>query len=300
VVEITASVVVPVLNGEDTIGDLLIALTHQRGVSGNYELIIVDNGSTDNTREIVGAYEVMLLHEPKRGPSAARNWGLYHASGEVIAYLDADTIPTRTWLREICLPFQDPGVLIVSGKTISYHPSTPAERFIARMGALKPEYNFSRKVFPFMASRNLAVRRYAALEIGGWAEDMHTAEDMDFCTRIRKSYNTEIVFQPTAVVFHQDRSTDEELQRQTWSYGKGLAVMYLRHPQEATWSMRNSLQVAGTMLKRAIHPEILRVGGMLGLARKDQIEYYRYLRLWSWWYWRGFFSMYRGGERKQL
>ena len=99
-VEITASVVVPVLNGEDTIGDLLIALTHQRGVSGNVEFIIVDNGSTDNTKEIVGAYEVMLLHEPKPGPSAARNRGLYHASGEIVAYLDADTIPTRRWLAE--------------------------------------------------------------------------------------------------------------------------------------------------------------------------------------------------------
>jgi hypothetical protein len=168
------------------------------------------------------------------------------------------------------------------------------------MGTLKPEYNFGRKVFPFMASRNLAVRRDAALDIGGWAQDMPTAEDMDFCTRIRKSYNTNIVIQPTAIVFHKDRSTDVELRMQTWSYGEGLADMYLRYPQEATWSTRNSLQVAGTMLKRTIHPEILRVGAMLGLVKKDQFEYYRYLRLWSWWFWRGFFSMSRSMERKQL
>jgi len=298
--EISASVVIPVLNGEDTIGDLLAALTRQRRVAGVDELIVVDNGSTDRTREIVAQYNVTLLHEPKRGPSAARNQGLYNSSNELVVYLDADTVPSRDWIREICAPFEDPGVIIVSGRTISYPPSSPAERFIARQGPLQPEHNLGRKIFPFMSSRNLAVRREAALSIGGWAEDMPTAEDMDFCTRLRRAYGAEVVFQPNAVVFHRERRTDEQLRKQAWTYGEGLADMYLRYPQDANWSIKNTLQVACALVTRAVYPELLRVKRFFGFSGENQREFFEYLRFWSYWYWRGFFSMYRRRVRKEL
>jgi glycosyltransferase involved in cell wall biosynthesis len=298
--DVSASVVIPVLNGEDTIGDLLAALTRQRRAAGVDELIVVDNGSTDRTLEIAAKYNIALLHEQKRGPSAARNRGLYHSQKEVVAYLDADTVPTRGWIGEICTLFEDPEVLIVSGKTISYPPSTPAERFIACLGPLQPEYDLGRKIFPFMSSRNLAVRREAALSIGGWAEDMPTAEDMDFCTRMRKAYGAEVVFQPDAVVFHKERKTDEQLKKQAWSYGEGLADMYLRYPQDASWGIKNSLLVTGAIFKRTIQPEVMRVGQLFGLVHDDQREFFSYLRFWSYWYWRGFFSMYRIKGRKSL
>ena len=84
----------------------------------DFELIVVDDGSTDNTREIVGAYDVMLLHEPKPGPSAARNRGLYHASGEIVAYLDADAhrqIGTRRPLPVLVVKPQPTRVVPVDG-----------------------------------------------------------------------------------------------------------------------------------------------------------------------------------------
>ena len=129
---------------------------------------------------------------------------------------------------------------------------------------------------------------------------MPTAEDMDFCTRLRKAYEAEVVIQPDAVGFHKERRTDKQLKKQAWSYGEGLADMYLRYPQEASWNIKNSLLVAGAIFKRTIQPEVMRIGQFLGLVQDSQIEFFAYLRFWSYWYWRGFFSMYRIKERKNL
>ncbi|MFN2175555.1 MAG: glycosyltransferase family 2 protein, partial [Anaerolineales bacterium] len=101
----TVSIVIPVLNGEEVIADLLRALTSQRGLSNDPEIIVVDNGSVDRTREIVRQFGVVLLDEKKRGPGPARNCGLSYASGDIIAHLDVDTIPTRRWLSELVAPF---------------------------------------------------------------------------------------------------------------------------------------------------------------------------------------------------
>jgi glycosyltransferase involved in cell wall biosynthesis len=293
-----ASVVVPVLNGESTIGDLLTALINQRGADPDYEILVVDNGSTDKTIDIISLFDVVLLYAATKGPSAARNKGLYYASGEIVIYLDADTIPTNFWLSEILKPFTDPAVIIAAGRTYSYKPTTPAERFVSQMGPLQPEYDLGRREFPFMSSRNLAVRRTAALDIGGWTEDMPTAEDMDFCTRIRMNFDTEIHIQESAVVFHRDRADDDQLIKQSWSYGEGLADMYLRYPQIAAWDTIKTFRVKLALSKRAFLAFISQLLDRICLCSNS--EYYRYLRLWSIWFWKGFFSMLRSGERHPL
>src|SRR5260370_26945355 len=103
----SVSVVIPVLNGEATIGELLGALLTQRDPPAATEVIVVDNGSVDATRDIVRRAGVTLLEEPVRGPAAARNCGLRQARGDVVAHLDADTLPTSRWLAELVAPFAD-------------------------------------------------------------------------------------------------------------------------------------------------------------------------------------------------
>lgn len=90
---VTATVVVPVLNGEETLGDLLVALKGQAGLRSSLEIIVVDNGSTDRSAEIAAAHGVKLLRQPISGPSAARNLGLAHARAELVLCADADTVP---------------------------------------------------------------------------------------------------------------------------------------------------------------------------------------------------------------
>ena len=102
------SVGIPVFNGEETLGDLLAALKTQAGVPGLFEIIVVDNGSTDRTTEITRAHGALLLHQPVRGPSAARNLGLARAQSDIVLFTDADTVPSRRWLASLLAAFEDP------------------------------------------------------------------------------------------------------------------------------------------------------------------------------------------------
>ena len=129
-----ASVVIPVLNGEATLGQLLAALKNQAG-AGAFEIIVVDNGSTDRTMEIARASGATVLQQPVRGPSAARNLGLQHARAEILVFTDSDTIPSRRWLASLLAAFADPDVIIATGPILGWKPATAAERYSSARAA---------------------------------------------------------------------------------------------------------------------------------------------------------------------
>ena len=292
------SVIIPVRNGAPWIRDLLAALLHQRGAGAN-EIIVVDNGSDDGTPELVSGFPVRLLVETQhRGPSAARNVGMQAAQGEWLAFLDADTLPSRHWLAALVRPLADPAVTCTGGKTISYLPSSPAERFMARLPMHAFEFKTGRRLFPFFASRNFACRRSQALAIDGWAEEMPTAEDVDFCTRLRRRFPGAAQFVEDALLFHRDRADDAALRRQAWSYGQGLAHIYRRYPEVARWSSQNSAELMALQTWRALRPVLLQTAHTVGRAGAEEVTYARYHRLWSDAYWQGFRSMLRTGEQR--
>ena len=288
------SVVVPVHNGAVTIADTVGSLLAQSGLAGrDVEFIVVDNNSTDQTADIVKSFPVTLLQENKPGAGAARNCGLRYARGTVIAYLDADTLPTRRWLVNLANLFDDANVVIVVGNTLVFQPETAEERYCAAAGLNYSLRAIERRPFPFAPSLNMAVRREAALSIGGWAEDMPTAEDVDFSFRLLRAYPGPIAYAPDAVLFHKNRNDRGALLRQAWTYGQGAADMYLRYPEVARWDFRKSCTLAALLSVRGIAPLLLQLGRLLGLATPEQVEFAAYHRFWTFWYWRGFFSMLR-------
>lgn len=295
----SVSVVVPVLNGCETLGDLLTALSHQAETTCDLEIFVVDNGSTDGSQEIVCASGVAkLLEEPVRGPAAARNRGLQEAHGDVIAFVDADMLPTRRWLSELVKPFSDEKVMIVAGQTIAYRPSTPAERYTAACGVWDTQRAVQRRPFPFAPSGNMAVRREAAIGVGGWANDMLTAEDVDFSFRVLRQFPGEIVYGQEAITFHRHRPTTEGLRKQAFTYGEGAADFYLRYPDVVRWDLRKRAKVGGWILRRSVVPIVLAIGRRIGLGSDEGLEFARFHRLWTWWFWRGFHGMYRHRERR--
>jgi glycosyltransferase involved in cell wall biosynthesis len=285
----TVSVVLPVLNGAGTIGETLAALTAQAGP--DVEILVVDNGSTDATREIAGRFDVRLLDQPRRGPSCARNMGLSEARGPIIVHVDADIVPTSRWLREIARPFADPAVVLVGGRTLTYPPQNAVERYAAQSGRFEPENNVLRDPFPFAPSQNLAVRRDAALAAGGWAEELPYAEDVDFCHRVLVAHQgSRIVFAPRAIAFHHERTTEKGLRRQAWCYGRGVADIYRRYPDVVRWDLPKTLRVGRVLMERGLAPVALGLGRLLGRVPTDHHEFAIYHRAWTWWWWRGFFS----------
>lgn len=289
----SVSVVVPVLNGAETIGDMLRALVTQLGLPDPPEIVIVDNGSTDATREIVGQFAVTLIEEPKRNPGAARNRGLHHARGDVIAHLDADTLPTRRWLAEIVAPFANSEVHLVAGRTLSFRPETAAERYSARANMYDAEHTINRPILPFAASLNLAVRRRSALAIDGWADDMRTAEDLDFCHRLRHAFPVPGIYQAKAVLFHRNRQSDAALWRQAWSYGEGAAELYARYPESLRWGAAQRIGVTRGLAAKLALAAWSQVAWQLGTGSAADAEFATYGWRWGWNFWRGFFHYRR-------
>ncbi len=292
---VAVSVVVPALNAAATIGDMLAGLAGQAGVARDHEIIVVDGGSSDGTREIVQRSGATLLIEPKRGPAAARNLGLRHATGAVICHLDADAFPTRYWLSELIAPFERADVVLVAGKTVSLPSENAVQRYMASSGRIDAVDYIHRPLFPFVPSRNMAVRRDAALAIGGWAEECITGEDVDFCHRLLARDPKPIVYQEKALLLHRNRDTDEALCKQAWSYGEGTAHLYERYPTEVQWSPFDHLKVGAKLVARAIAPIALRLGRAIGLADRERIELAHYDWRWSLSFWSGFYSYRRTG-----
>lgn len=292
----SVSVVIPVLNGADTIGDTLAGLTHQTAYPGETEILVVDNGSNDGTAAVVRNFPVTLLCEPKRGPSAARNRGLYAARGEVVAYLDADTLPTRRWLAEIAAPFMERETLLVAGRLMGYRPETTAEKFYARFYVDREQEDARALTFPFAPSANMAVRREAAIAIGGWDEDFRVAQDMELSYRLLSEFKTTIYYQRAALVFLRTRATPAALNRQAFKYGQGRAKLWMRYPGVARWNAWRAIRILGGLGVIAVWPLVAGVAEKAGRASPEDVVFARYYRSWNWWSWHGFATMIRHKE----
>ena len=288
----SVSVIIPVLNGAHTIGDTLRSLANQAPVDAHRETIVVDNGSTDGTVELVGGLGVRLLHEAISGAAAARNCGLRAASGEIVVLCDADTVLTRRWLAEMLAAFDDPDVTLAAGRIVCYPPKTGPERYLAGCGVYDVERAVARPWFPLAPSGNMAVRRAAALAVDGFDEAMLTAEDADFCYRVLRAYPGAITYRPAAMLFHRSRPTDAELRRQARVYGEGVARLYLRYPDVLPWDLRRVLLVALRTAGRGVLPLLLASGRLLRIVPSQKVEYAVYNRMWTWWFWCGFFRLY--------
>ena len=287
----SATIVLPVLNGAATIADALRALLGQTGPE--HDVIVVDNGSTDGTQDIVAGFGVTLLHCATPGVSACRNLGLAQARGEFYLNLDCDTVPTRNWLREMIRPFADPAVTLVGGRTLSFRPETGPERYIDRAGLFSPANSIANPVFPFVIGCNLAVRSAAARSIGGWDEALLRGDDIDFATRLLDAFPQPLHYAAAATLFHRNRRTDAALAEQAEGYGKGIALIYRRYPERVHWGTRSRLALFARLVARTSRAEWLRAGHALNRVRDEELEFARYDRLWARAFWRGFRAAWR-------
>src|SRR5581483_9075806 len=112
------SVVVPAHNEEKNVAQTIEALLAQN--YPNFEIIVVNNASTDKTSEIVSKFPVKLVHEPRKGLLWARERGRVEASGEIIANIDADCLPDENWIHTAVAHFDSHEVSAVTGP-YDYH-----------------------------------------------------------------------------------------------------------------------------------------------------------------------------------
>lgn len=183
------SVVVACRNEGRTLCACLDALALQD--HPDFEIIVVDGGSTDGSMDIVSAHELMLLHDPGDGPATARNVGIAAATGEIIAFTDGDCVPRFDWLTRLATHFDDPTVAGVSGGL-----RLPRGTLLGRL-----EDNDARVHYRGYITGNVAYRRDVLREVGGFDGGLLCAEDYDIAWRILDRGHR-IVHAPEAVVLH--------------------------------------------------------------------------------------------------
>ncbi|MBI5416489.1 glycosyltransferase family 2 protein [Candidatus Poribacteria bacterium] len=162
------SVIIPVYNGEETISYCIKAV--QNSSFTNHEIIVVDDGSTDNTVEKIRKFlSVKLLLQNHYGPAAARNYGAKQAKGEILFFLDADVILESDALLVCNDAFTDPKIKILNG---IYHkiPSNPS--FITEYKALFEYYWFTvykeRQIYKSFMGRCAGINKNVFEETGGY------------------------------------------------------------------------------------------------------------------------------------
>ncbi|HKG03035.1 MAG TPA: glycosyltransferase, partial [Conexibacter sp.] len=225
------SVVVCSYNGAAMLGETL------DGLAGldypDYEVVVVDDGSTDATAEIAAARpRVRLISTENRGLSAARNTGLQAATGELVAYIDDDAYPDPQWLDYVALALRDGTHAGVGGPNLP----VPSDGLVAESVANAPggpvHVLLSDTVAEHIPGCNMAFRRDRLEAIGGFGEQFRVAgDDVDVCWRLQARGWT-LGFHPAAVVWHHRRGSVRRFWRQQRGYGRAEALLERAWPEK--------------------------------------------------------------------
>ncbi|MFN2160097.1 MAG: glycosyltransferase [Anaerolineales bacterium] len=239
------SVVVPVYNGARMLGSCLEALSRQALAKDRYEIIVVDDGSVDDTVATAKAFGVRLLEQAHAGEAAARNLGTRESNAKWIAFTDADCIPTRRWLEHLLIrverEWQNGPVLGVAGQIIGSPSNSPTARYTEMSGSLKMEIHLNHPVFPYAPFTNAMYARDCLISVGGIDERFRHYPAPDLHHRLIRMFEYPFYFEPKAVVLHQHRSTWSEYWRQQYGYGVGYAQFLLLYKGQIPWDLQREL-----------------------------------------------------------
>jgi glycosyltransferase involved in cell wall biosynthesis len=208
------SVIIPALNCEKYIGNCLNHLFAQSYPIEKTEIIIVDNGSTDNTESIIDNYPVKKLKCLKKGPAAARNLGIKNSHGEILIFIDSDCLADKNLIKnhvQAHLKFRksDPRVKIIGGGIKGYNQNlwSLCDDFCSwSLFHFNLTPRFEHRLCP---TANMSIDRDILNTVGVFDEDLFFGEDYTFCNKALK-HDFLIYFEPQAFTQHINRTTFHE------------------------------------------------------------------------------------------
>lgn len=278
------------LNGAQSIGRTIDAVRAQT-IAPAIELIVVDDGSTDDTASVAeGLGARVIRHARNRGPAAARNSVAHAASAPVVLYIDDDCDAGPDWAERHLRMYDDPRV-VGTGGPVAGGPepgwvqrylarNTPAgyldaavgendallwrlRQYVARMWSdATPEEPVPAYAF---AGGNMGFRRTAILAVGGFDERYAFGpEDYDLCLRVRDALPAAILMaDPGAVVTHHYGRSPFDALRRSVSYGRNGGALYRRRPQMRLAPLPLPVLTVGLLLAGRRRPALIGLAALL-------------------------------------
>ncbi|OGO04688.1 MAG: hypothetical protein A2Y73_01235 [Chloroflexi bacterium RBG_13_56_8] len=270
----TASLIVPVRNGERVIARCLQALGIQ-DLDRDYEVIVVDDGSTDGTRDTVLLFpHAHLICQPPQGAAAARNRGWAIAQGDIILFTDADCAPQSDWARQLITALERTGAAGARGVY-----ATQQRSLVARFVQVEYETRYRRAAdgesIDFVDTYSAAYRRQVLEEVGGFDERFLRDEDQELSFRVTERGHR-LIFVPSAIVDHLHARTVWAYARKKFYTSFWKVPVLKKHPGKAVrdshtpqW-LKVQIVLAGLLALAALGalwlPNLLAVAGVLAVA----------------------------------
>jgi glycosyltransferase involved in cell wall biosynthesis len=252
------SVVVASYNGAATLRACLQSLTRLN--YPNYEVILVDDGSTDDTQQIAAEFPaVRNIRQNNLGLSAARNTGIAAATGEIVAFTDSDCRADEDWLYYLVNEFSRSDFVAIGGHNFLPPEDSPVAAAVLVSPGGPAHVMLSDREAEHIPGCNMAFYKWALDEIKGFDPLFRKAgDDVDLCWRLQER-GYKIGFAASAFVWHYRRSTVKAYLKQQAGYGEAEALLLQKHPEyfnvlgSGTWRGRiYAAGLPGIVLQRAV------------------------------------------------
>lgn len=233
------SIIIPVYNRPQEIEELLHSLVHQT-YTENFEVVVVEDGSTDKCDAIVEGFQnklnIIYLFKENTGAGQSRNYGMQHAKGNYFIILDSDVLLPKEYLEEVSKGLNSSFTDAFGGADASHKSFTSLQKAInysmtstLTTGGIRGKKNSVGKFQP--RSFNMGLSKVAFENTKGFSE-MKYGEDIDLTFRLWES-GFETQFIETAYVYHKRRSTLKQFYKQTFNFGTARPVLNKKYPNSA-------------------------------------------------------------------
>lgn len=247
------SIVVPAYNEAQVLPDCIEALLEQSYPRSQYEVIVVDNGSTDGTRAVIDRYPVRSVTENETQSSyAARNAGLRKARGDIIAFTDADCVPHSEWVSTAVEGFKNSQVGAVAGGIVSGEPGNNVEAELKRRDWLTETGTLNHPFLPYPQTANAFYRRSVFEAIGEFEETWISGGDADLAWRMQLLTPMTLEHVPEATVKHRHRTDLSSVFQQSMKWGHGSARLERKYGRQSVPSDLRSGWRTGMYLARTV------------------------------------------------
>ncbi len=229
----TVSIIIPVKDQPQDLVECLHKLESLDYPRDRLETIVVDDGSQKEVFGIIDTPGVKVIrHAASRGQATCRNIGAKNSRGEILAFIDADCMAGKNWLKEIVPFFRSAGIGAAGGYVDGYYRDSLLDRYERVSSSL----NMGRHLLLegktdstfYVPTANMLVARGAFQAVGGFTAGMRVGEDVDFCWRLRNlGYN--LLYVPYGSVSHKHRNRLFRMLQRRSDYGTSEASLYKTH-----------------------------------------------------------------------